>query len=230
MTPATVVLVPAFNESKSLGSLIPEIRRYLPEVLVIDDGSTDESARVAARAGASVLRHSKNSGKGAALQTGFQYVLEKGYEGCLVIDGDGQHSPKDIPLFLKAAEETSAAMVIGNRMGDVRYMPIVRRLTNRLMSSVLSYLLKENIPDTQCGYRYIRSNLLKTIELQSLRYDIESELSIEARRNGFHITSVPIQTIYSNEKSGIHPFRDTLRFLKLLYVKRDCFRHGKIGK
>ena len=224
---SVAVVIPALNEAKNLSTLIPQVQKWVRNVIVVDDGSTDDTAEVSRNLGAQLLSHPENRGKGAALRTGFQYLLEKGYEGCIVLDGDGQHSPEDIPSFLKAASDPHIGLVVGNRMHETTTMPFLRRWTNRLMSFLLSSFLHEEIPDTQCGFRYIRSDLLRAVDLDAYRYDIDSELLIEARRLGFGILSIPVQTIYRDHKSGIRPLRDTFFFLKLLFKKRNTFRHER---
>ena len=224
-----VALIPALNEAKTLGSLILEIQRWLPDVIVVDDGSTDQTSEISIESGAHVISHSKNCGKGMALRSGFLYLLEKGYGGCVVIDGDGQHSPQDLPVFLNAAKDPQVGVIVGNRMGETSSMPFIRRLTNRLMSFILSRLLQEEIPDTQCGFKFIRSDLLRVLDLKASKYEIESEMLIEAKRHGFRIVSVPVRTIYRDWKSSIQPLRDTYLFLKLLTVRRKDLRHEKKG-
>jgi len=225
--PKIVALIPAFNEAKTLGSLIPEIQRWLPDVIVVDDGSTDQTSEIAKKNGAHVIAHPKNFGKGMALRSGFRTLLEKGYDGCVIVDGDGQHSPQDLPSFLNAAKDPQVGVIVGNRMRETSSMPFIRRLTNRFMSFVLSRLLQSDIPDTQCGFKFIRSDLLRVLELKASKYEIESEVLIEAKRHGFRIVSVPIRTIYKDEKSSIQPLRDTCLFLRLLTVRRKDLRHEK---
>ena len=157
-----IALIPAFNEAKRIGPLVEQVRPYVQEVVVVDDGSSDGTSALAKAAGATVLRHPQNHGKGKALQSGFHYVLQRQAEGYLILDGDGQHSPQDIPTFLKAASE-GAGVVIGNRMDQTEGMPLIRQWTNRFMSYLLSRLLEQEIPDSQCGYRFIRSEVLSKL-------------------------------------------------------------------
>lgn len=214
-------LIPALNEGEHLKELIPQVKKYIPDVIVVDDGSSDNTSEVAIQAGAHLLRHPKNRGKGEALRTGFHYLLGHGFEGCLILDGDGQHHPEDIPSFLSFVDHPEVGVVVGDRMGEPLPMPFVRRWTNRLMSFILSKLLGEKIPDTQCGFRYFQVELLRRADFMSSRYAIESELLIEAKRHGFKIRSVPVRTIYKDQKSGIRPIRDTYYFLRLLFRKRN---------
>ncbi len=222
-------LIPAFNVSEGLSSLIARIQPYVERVIVVDDGSTDDTGETSRRAGAFVIRHSENRGKGTALRTGFEYFIREGYDGCIILDGDGQHDPKDIPIFLREAARSDAGVIIGNRMSQNVSMPVIRRWTNQFMSFILSHRLGVFIPDTQCGFRYIRADVLRVIQIESTRFAIDSEILIEARRHGFKIASVPIQTIYQNQKSNIQPIRDTYFFLRLLFKKPSKKEKGKNG-
>lgn len=213
----TCVLIPSYNVSSTIGGIAKEIKDMGFDVIVVDDGSTDNTERAAADNGAIVMRHVKNLGKGASLKEGFDFILRMtNFDFVVIMDGDGQHSPKDIQKFIVHARKQSDDIVVGNRMGLTRNMPFVRNMTNRIMSSVLSTLCGQRIPDTQCGFRLIRRGVLEKIKLESSKYDLESELLIKASRRNMKIASVPVESIYRDELSRIHPVKDTIRFMSLL--------------
>lgn len=212
----TCVLIPSYNEARTVGGIIRELRDKGLSSCVIDDGSTDDTASIAKSSGAIVLRHDKNMGKGASLREGFKYVLKEDFAAALIMDGDGQHETSDIDNFFKKMEDTDADIVIGNRMSDTSSMPLVRNITNKFMSYVISKLCGHKIPDTQCGFKLIKRKILEDINLESSNYEIESEILIKAAKKGFKIYSVPIKTVYKGEMSKINPIIDTIRFLALL--------------
>jgi glycosyltransferase involved in cell wall biosynthesis len=187
------------------------------DVLVVNDGSTDGTTQAARAAGAEVVEHSRNMGKGAALKTGFDYALEHGYEAIIAMDGDEQHDAATIPSFIKALESGEWDIVVGSRMGEVRDMPGIRIWTNQTTSRVISRLARQDIPDSQSGYRIIRTTVLEGMELVTRCYDTESEILIRAGRRGFRIGSIPIESIYTDGISHINPVIDTLRFLRLIW-------------
>lgn len=210
------VIIPAFNESKEIAALVKAIKAKVPDILVVDDGSTDSTSQIAERAGAAVLKNSVNAGKGVCIRRGFRYALENNFDAVITMDGDGQHLPEDLPVFLRLGLDPQSDIVAGNRMGKTQNMPFIRVITNRFMSWLISILSKQKIPDTQCGYRLIKRRVLERIALTTDNFEIESEILIKASRMGFKIASVPIKTIYRGEKSQINPLLDTLRFIKFI--------------
>jgi glycosyltransferase involved in cell wall biosynthesis len=210
------ILIPAYNESGHIGDLVRQLRKMDFEPIVIDDGSVDKTAEIARKEGAKVIRSNVNLGKGEALKRGFSAALKEGYDAVVIMDGDGQHSPDDIAKFIKVAEKSPNALLIGNRMGNAENMPLARHLTNRFMSFILSGICRQRIPDSQCGFRLMQKELFKKIYLESSRFEIESEILIKAARLGVKIISVPIETLYGRETSQISPFWDTCRFIYLL--------------
>jgi glycosyltransferase involved in cell wall biosynthesis len=210
------VIIPTYNESKAIAGLIAQIKKLDLEVIVIDDGSGDDTVNLAQINGAQVLRNEVNLGKGASLIKGYDFALAQGFDAVISIDGDGQHCPQDLMAFIQKAENSSAAIIVGNRMSSIKAMPWLRIMTNRIMSGLISLITKQNIPDTQCGFRLIKKEVLLKLNLSSAKYEIESEVLIKAARLGFKIDSVFIKTIYSGQKSQINPFVDTLRFIRFL--------------
>ena len=206
------VIIPVHNEANTIGPLVTSLKRKNLDVVVIDDGSTDSSGLIAERQGARIFSNEGKQGKGYSLKEGFQHALSENYEGTIAMDGDGQHNPDDIEQFLNLAQKFPVSVINGNRMHDHARMPWVRYLTNRFMSLLISLTCRQYIPDTQCGFRYISCKILKEIHLASNDFEIETEILMKAAKKGFRIYSVPVKTIYRNEKSKISPLKDTLRF------------------
>jgi glycosyltransferase involved in cell wall biosynthesis len=245
------LLIPAYNEARTIGQIASRARKIIDSVIVVDDGSQDNTAQIAQDSGALVIKHQINRGKGAALRTGFQYVVDEGYDAVITMDSDGQHDVNDIPKFLEVFEEESHSsrndrdlsalersrtlpslekgvwggfkkprilgIIIGSRMNDISNMPAIRKCTNKLTSFIGSLLVHQEIRDSQSGFRLISSDVLRTVELETTGFEMESELLVKASRAGFRIASVPIKTIYGQEVSKINPVADTIRFLRLLF-------------
>lgn len=217
------VVIAGYQEGGRIGSVVRDVRQYCPHVVVVDDGSTDDTAAEAREAGAEALQHDVNRGKGAALNTGFAHAGRQGYEFVITMDGDGQHCPGDIPAFVEKYVATGTPVIIGNRMADTGSMPPVRRLTNRFMSWLLSRRMKQRVPDTQSGYRLYKSSVLSSVMATTDGYAAESEVLLNLAAEGVTIGAVPIKVIYSDEKSKINPIRDAIRFFRMLsdHRKKD---------
>ena len=210
-------VIPAYCEEKHVGEVVLRTRAHLDHVLVVDDGSTDQTALHAREAGAEVIVHPKNRGKGETIKTGLRYWFDRGFDFVIILDADGQHRPEEIDRFVAAtAPPTQSRFLIGNRMKDVSRMPLVRRIVNRYMSEKISRVCGQHIPDTQCGFRMLHRELIPDMLGGAERFDYETEMLIFASRKGYRIDSVPISTVYSDEISSIHPIRDTLRFFQLM--------------
>ncbi|HXF49118.1 MAG TPA: glycosyltransferase family 2 protein [Verrucomicrobiae bacterium] len=208
-------LIPAYNAGQSLSNLLPQVKKHLPNILVVDDGSSDNTAGVARQAGVVVIRLEKNRGKGNALRTGFKAALENGSTAVLTLDADGQHDPERIPEFLKMASPN--AMIIGCREVRVDKMPFPRILSNTITSSMLSMLTGAKLRDSQSGYRLIGREILAKIELETDHFETESELLLKAARLGYIPQFLPIPTRYDGERSFMRPALDTMRFIRLLW-------------
>jgi glycosyltransferase involved in cell wall biosynthesis len=214
------VLIPAFNEARAIGPLVTDVSRRGFDTVVVDDGSSDGTADIARAAGATVLINPVNGGKGFSLRRGFDYAVEKGYDAAITVDGDGQHSPEDLDAFVGLFEKKRPDIICGNRMPDTRQMPLIRFLTNKVMSGLLSWVCHQKIADSQCGYRLIRTEVLRNVQLSCSAFESESEILIEACRRGYRVVSVPIRTIYKDEQSKIRPLRDTVRFIAYILKAR----------
>jgi glycosyltransferase involved in cell wall biosynthesis len=214
-------IIPAFGEARFIGTVVAGVLEHLDQVIVVDDCSSDQTTKVAREAGAEVIRHSRNLGKGAAIKTGLRKVADS-YRFFLFLDGDGQHDPAEIPKFLAKATATQAHLVVGNRMGNATTMPAIRRWTNKFMSWQISRLCCREVPDSQCGFRMARSELLPFLHESRDGFAFETENLLLAARHGFQIEFVPIRTIYGEERSKVKPMRDTFRYIQVLAKYRSA--------
>jgi glycosyltransferase involved in cell wall biosynthesis len=225
----TAAIIPAYREEKHVGDVVGRTRQQLDHVLVVDDGSTDQTAQEAREAGAEVIVHSQNRGKGEAIKTGLRHWLaaapkafgggglDRQFTRVIVLDADGQHLPEEIDRFIAAAAiATGPGFFLGNRMNNLAGMPFIRRVVNRYMSKQISRLCGQEIPDTQCGFRMLDRQLIPELLGGANRFDYETEMLIIASCRGYRIQSIPITTVYSDEVSNIHPIRDAVRFFKLM--------------
>ena len=212
------VVIPAYNAAHHLDAVITGVEKHIPasRIIVVDDGSSDDSLGVAQRRGTIALQHTHNRGKGAALSTGILHAENAGCVYAVTLDADEQHSPDDIQSFIHCWIETGADLIVGNRLSDTGDMPGLRLWTNRFTSWVVSSLAGARIPDSQCGYRMISTELFRRLEVRSVRYEAESEILIKAGRAGANIASVSIATIYGDEISAINPFVDSYRFFRMV--------------
>jgi glycosyltransferase involved in cell wall biosynthesis len=216
-----VAIIPCYNHEKHLEALLGNIYQQVPnwDIVLVDDGSTDDSSLTAAHMGCKVLRHPENLGKGAALWTGIQWGLTQGEDWFLFLDADGQHSPEAIPWFLEAADAAGATFVMGNRLHDVSAMPYHRRLSNWITSWILSRKTGQKMHDSQCGFRLIHRSCIEGFRPTTRRYETETEILLYAARNGARFASVNIPTIYQGQRSSIDNVRDTVRFVRVIVMK-----------
>jgi glycosyltransferase involved in cell wall biosynthesis len=212
-------VIPALNEAEAIGTVVSGIRDVVDAVFVIDDGSADATAERAAAAGAVVLRHEQNAGKGHAVRTGLRRVMDESFTHVLLLDGDMQHLPQEAARLIQTAAESGADAVLGERVFFREQMPASRYHANRLGSRVLSWFVGVRLRDTQCGFRIFRVDALRPIRLSASGYEIETEMLVKITRRGGRVTSVPITAVYANERSKLRPVRDTTRtcFLAVYY-------------
>ena len=210
-----VALIPGYNEERRIGEVVRGAAAHLP-VLVVDDGSGDDTAAQARAAGATVIEQRPNQGKGAALRAGFRRALADGADAVLTLDADGQHDPAQIPAFLSAwAAEPRPDLVIGRR--NFRAMPPIRRLSNVLGGRAFSWAVGRPIPDNQSGYRLVSRRIMEaTLESDEGGFEFEVEMITTCIRMGGTIAWVPIRTIYAGEPSHIRPLAHLRSFIRIV--------------
>lgn len=214
-----MAVIPAYNEAKHIEQVVRSARRYLP-VLVVDDGSTDETAQLAEAAGAEVLRQLPNQGKGAALRAGFLRALDLGCEAIVTLDADGQHDPHEIRKFLQAYTARPADLIIGMR--SFRKMPWSRRLANTTGRWLFSWAIGRAIPDNQSGYRMLSRALInKLLDSNEKGFEFEVEMLVTCLKNHFDLEWVKIRTIYADESSHIPPLAHVTNFLRIVLIARQ---------
>jgi glycosyltransferase involved in cell wall biosynthesis len=209
------VVIPAYNVEKTISPLVKEIEQFgfkRENIIVVDDGSTDQTVEQARSAGVMPVRHERNEGKGAALKTGFAVARKRKLKGVVTLDADGQHQVTEIAYFMK--KKADYDMIIGSRH-NIERMPLMRKLTNKTTSLVVSLFSRQHVPDTQCGFRFVDLGIFDNVVLRTDRYQAESEMIVKSIRYKYRIGSVPISTVYADEKSHIHPLIDTVRFIMM---------------
>ncbi|HJT17310.1 MAG TPA: glycosyltransferase family 2 protein, partial [Thermoanaerobaculia bacterium] len=208
-----VALIPAYNAAQTVGDVVRECKKFLDVVVVVNDGSRDETASAATIAGAEVVAHAQNRGKGAALKTGFAWALEQGIDAVITLDADGQHLPREIPKFIDAFKETHADLIIGGRSHLFDQMLPRRRMANRFSAWSISKASGRKVTDSQSGFRLYSANLLRNVRLRTDGFDMESEVIVRAGRDGFKIKTIPIDLSFVDGIATSHykPLKDTLR-------------------
>ena len=222
-------LIPAYNEARTVAEVVRGAAAHVAQVLVVDDGSTDGTGDVASAAGAEVMRIAPNGGKGTAIRAGLSRILATDVTHVLFMDGDLQHRPQEIPGLLAEAARSGAAMVIGERVFVRDRMPASRYWANVIGSWALATLMGVDLRDTQSGFRVVRTDVLRTIDLEATGYEFETELVVKLARRGARLARVPIAAVYGGEKSKIRPVRDTSRNIILALVYRFLRRNRRPG-
>jgi len=211
----TWLLIPAFDEAASIKKVIDNCSVYCKDIVIVDDGSADDTAGIAEKAGVIVLRHETNKGKGEALKTGFQWLIEKGCGPVITLDGDGQHDPSMIPAFFRRYERHRQngggdIIIIGKR--ERERMPRYRAIPNKIGETMISFAARKRIQDTQSGYRLYSRGVIEKVSCRTGGFEMETELLIKASRMGARIDEIPVPTIYQeNYKTHFRPVADFYR-------------------
>ncbi|MEK6948953.1 MAG: glycosyltransferase family 2 protein [Nanoarchaeota archaeon] len=192
-------VIAAYNEQEHIKKVVEKTKKYVNEVIVVDDGSKDSTKELAKDAGATVLNHLVNLGKGAALKTGCDYALENGADLIITIDADMQHNPNDIPRFLDSLKECEVALSYRQYS---KAMPLILKFGNRFINKTIKFLYGLEIKDSQCGYRAFTSNAYRKLRWKASDYSIESEMIAKIGKYKLSYTEIPIETVYSDKYKG----------------------------
>jgi len=193
------VVIPAYNEEKTISTVIKKTKEFIKNIIVVDDGSKDKTYEIASNEKVVVLRHIINMGKGATLNTGCEYAIKHGAKAIIAMDADGQHNPEEIPNFINALEDND--IVFGCRKLD-NNMPIIMKLGNLFINLTLKFLYGIKLQDTQCGYRAFTTDAYKKIKWKAQDYSMESEMITNISKNNLKYKEIPIATIYANKYKG----------------------------
>ena len=229
-----IAAIPAYNEGTTIGSVVLKARQFASEVVVIDDGSTDDTAETAALAGAHVIRHARNLGKGMAVRSGWLYARERDLGAFVLLDGDHQHDPRDIPRLVEPVLSGDADVVLGVRWGKTSGMPRYRRVGKRALDYATAAATKNGmLTDSQSGYRVFSRQALASLEPSENGLSIESQMLLEAQEKNLRIRELNIDARYDLDGSAVSPGRHGTsvlgRIITLVSEKRPLFFFGVSG-
>ena len=210
-------VIPFFNEFIGLRKVILDTLPFVDNIILIDDGSVDGSSEtIPDNEKIILLTHKKNTGKGAAIKSGLEESIKRGFDISVTLDADLQHPPECIPEFISSLDNFD--IVVGNRLGDLKKMPLQRIISNKLTTFILRLKTKVDLKDTQCGFRAFRNGILSDILPDFPGYEAESEMLIKAAKKNFRIGFIPVPTIYAGEKSKLKPVKTIIGFLRILFI------------
>jgi len=224
--------IPAYNESKYVGTIVLSTRQYVDEVIVVDDGSTDNTVEIARLAGAEVVQHPRNRGYGAAIQTILEEARKRDPDILVILDADAQHNPKEIPNLLKPISE-GYDLVIGSRKKQANRIPLYRRVGQRLISRSVNVLANDQLTDSECGFRAFSRKAIATLNLRENGMAISAETVAEAARRNLKIAEIPISVTYNKDSSTLNPVTHGLGVLTKIVVmiseRKPLFFFGLAG-
>ncbi len=217
LIPDVIAVIPAYNAESTIKQVVYKVRRKVARCIVVDDGSSDNTGKVAKQSGAELIIHVTNRGKGAAVKSAFDFLEHENFKYIALLDADGQHEPGEIYRLVQQAKKMRADVVCGNRMKNPKGMPWLRVVTNKTMSKITSWLCRARLSDTQCGYRLLSRRVVENIKIKKSNFEVDSEILFGASKLGYKITEATVSSIYAEDHSShIHPFRDSVRFLHLI--------------
>lgn len=227
-----LVGIPAYNEARSVGSIVLQAKQYCDEVIVVDDGSTDKTARIAELAGAIVIRHDVNTGKGAAVQTIMAEARKRNPEVLILLDADSQHNPDEIPDLVGRVSE-GYDVVIGSRQAQREKTPTYRRIGQKVLLRSGRLIARHGVSDSESGFRALSAKAIDELELKEKGFAVESEMLARASDKGLKMGEVPISNIYTDDGSTLNPIRHGLdvlnRIMIMISQRRPLFFFGMLG-
>jgi len=228
----TIIAMPAYNEANYIGSVVIQAKQYGDEVIVADDGSKDRTADIAELAGASVIRHATNLGKGAGVRDIIAEAAKRNADVLVLMDADAQHDPREIPGLIKAVKE-GADLAIGSRSIGRENIPSYRKIGQKVLSKLTGTLSKTKVMDTESGFRAFSRKAINTMQLKETGFAIEAEMISEAADKGLNIVEVPITAIYTQDGSTLNPITHGVgnvnRILVLISERKPVFYFGMLG-
>jgi glycosyltransferase involved in cell wall biosynthesis len=227
-----VIGLPAYNEEKYIGSVILAARKYSDKVVVVDDGSTDDTAEIAKLAGATVVQHEGNQGYGATIQDIFLHARKINADVLIILDADGQHKPDEIPAVLEGIRD-GYDVVIGSREKEQNKISRYRRFGQKVLSGLTHVASKSQFWDTESGFRAYSKKAIQMLELKEKGMAISSEIVTEAISKGLRISEVPISVIYTQDGSTLNPVKHGLsnmnRIMIMISERRPLLFFGLFG-
>ncbi len=235
MSGKIVAVVPAFNEELTIGSIVLETKKHADEVIVVDDGSLDRTAEIAMLAGAMVIRLDQNTGKANALIKGFELARQNGFSAGVMLDGDGQHDPNDLPSILSPILNGEADLVIGSRhLGNGKGIPSYRRVGQKMLDVVTNAATRQKVTDSQSGFRALSKQAMNSLDFYSKGFNVESDMIYQFSQKGLKVKEVPIGVNYDvprkHTKNPLsHGIRVMGRIVRLVSQSRPLLMLGVPG-
>jgi len=230
--PTIIAGMPAYNEGKYIGSLVVQVKQYVDQVIIVDDGSTDQTSKVAELAGATVVRHEKNRGYGSAIRNLLAEAKKRNADILVILDADSQHNPDEIPSLIKAISE-GFDVVIGSREMQRNVIAPYRRMGQKVLRRLTYIASRKKLSDTESGFRAYSSKAMTTLELKEKGMAVSSEIVSEATAKGLKITEVPISVIYTEDGSTLNPIRHGFgvlhRIIVMISERRPLLFFGLLG-